>query len=214
WPQRGARGGAPSADRGDGPRSDRPPQRRPRRAFAQLHRGGTGERVPPGPRGLRARGPQALHRGVACGGCVARAAGRGERCGRYRTGPRPRRRRARGAPHRDPRGPQALHRGRCDGETLRMTALLVDLGNTRIKWARFDGERLSAPRAAAHSGWRAADYGRRLFGGKAPPGSMLVASVAGARLDRRPGAAARRAAVRARFVTAPPRPARATARYP
>src|SRR5205823_1800206 len=82
-------------------------------------------------------------------------------------------------------------------ETSRMTALLVDLGNTRIKWARFDGERLSAPGAAAHSAWRAADYGRRLFGGRAPPDSMLVASVAGARLDRVLAAAARRAGVRA-----------------
>jgi len=94
-----------------------------------------------------------------------------------------------------------------------MTALLVDLGNTRIKWARFDGERLSAPRAAAHSGWRAADYARRLFGGRAPPGSMLVASVAGGRLDRMLAAAARRAGVRARFVTVPRRAAGVTVGY-
>src|SRR5207253_626916 len=114
---------------------------------------------------------------------------------------------------RDPRGPQALHRRRRDGETSRMTALLVDLGNTRIKWARFDGERLSAPRAAAHSGWRAADYARRLFGGRAPPGSMLVASVAGGRLDRMLAAAARRAGVRARFVTVPRRAAGVTVGY-
>src|SRR5437879_8587277 len=88
-----------------------------------------------------------------------------------------------------------------------MTALLVDLGNTRIKWARFDGERLGAPRAAAHSGWRAADYRRRLFGGRAPPGSMLVESVAGARLHRMLAAAARRARERPRFVTVPRRAA-------
>ncbi len=94
-----------------------------------------------------------------------------------------------------------------------MTALLVDLGNTRIKWARFDGERLSAPRAAAHSAWRAADYGRRLFGGRVPPDSMLVASVAGARLDRVLAAAARRAGVRARFVTVPRRAAGVTVGY-
>jgi len=94
-----------------------------------------------------------------------------------------------------------------------MTALLVDLGNTRIKWARFDGERLSAPRAAAHSMWRAADYARRLFGGRAPPDSMLVASVAGARLDRMLAAAARRAGVRAQFVTVPRRAAGVTVGY-
>src|SRR5207253_505252 len=65
----------------------------------------------------------------------------------------------------------------------------------------------------AHSGWRAADYARRLFGGRAPAGSMLVASVAGGRLDRMLAAAARRAGVRARFVTVPRRAAGVTVGY-
>src|SRR5207244_12587754 len=76
-----------------------------------------------------------------------------------------------------------------------------------------DGDRLSAPRQTAQSAWRAADYGRRLFGGRAPPNSMLVASVAGARLDRVLAAAARRAGVRARFVTVPRRAAGVTVGY-
>lgn len=88
-----------------------------------------------------------------------------------------------------------------------MSALLVDLGNSRIKWARFDGERLGAVRAAAHGGWRAADYGRRLFGASSVPRTMLVASVAGARHDRMLAAAARRAGVPFRFVTVPRREA-------
>lgn len=94
-----------------------------------------------------------------------------------------------------------------------MAALLVDLGNTRIKWARFDGERLRGLRAAAHAGWRAADYGRRLFGTRAAPESMLVASVAGAHVDRMLAAAARRAGVTARFVWVSRRAAGVTVGY-
>ena len=94
-----------------------------------------------------------------------------------------------------------------------MAVLLVDLGNTRIKWARFDGERLTGLRAAAHAGWRAADYGRRLFGTRTAPESMLVASVAGAHVDRMLAAAARRAGVTARFVRVPRRAAGVTVGY-
>ncbi|HEX4647938.1 MAG TPA: type III pantothenate kinase [Steroidobacteraceae bacterium] len=94
-----------------------------------------------------------------------------------------------------------------------MAALLVDLGNTRIKWARFDGERLTDRHAAAHAGWRAADYARRLFGTGPAPDSVLVASVAGARLDRLLAAAARRGGVVARFVRVPRRGAGVTVGY-
>ena len=94
-----------------------------------------------------------------------------------------------------------------------MATLLVDMGNTRIKWARFDGERLTGLRAAAHAGWRAADYARRLFSARSAPDSVLVASVAGARLERRLAAAAQRAGVAARFVTVPRRAAGVTVGY-
>ena len=59
-----------------------------------------------------------------------------------------------------------------------MAVLLVDIGNTRIKWARFDGGRLGTARAAAHSAWRAGDYTRQLFGAARPLERMLIASVA------------------------------------
>ncbi len=84
-----------------------------------------------------------------------------------------------------------------------MTMLLVDIGNSRIKWARFDGTHLSRGRAAAHSAWRAADFARRLL---RPVGGLeqaLVASVAGAAADRRLAAAARERGVAARFVAVP-----------
>lgn len=44
-----------------------------------------------------------------------------------------------------------------------MTMLLVDLGNSRIKWARLAGRGPSKMRAAAHAGWRSEDFRRALF---------------------------------------------------
>ena len=94
-----------------------------------------------------------------------------------------------------------------------MGLLLVDVGNTRIKWARLEGERLGAPRAAAHSGWQAADYARRLLGTANRPERMLIASVAGRRVNRRLAAAARRAGVAARFIAVPHRAGGVTVGY-
>src|SRR5258708_2677569 len=96
----------------------------------------------------------------------------------------PRRRCTRGAAGGDRAGRAALHLGRCDGEAALMAVLLVDIGNTRIKWARFDGVRLGTARAAAHSAWRSGDYARRLFGAARPLECVVVASVAGSRVDR------------------------------
>jgi type III pantothenate kinase len=91
--------------------------------------------------------------------------------------------------------------------------LLVDIGNTRIKWARLDGGRLGRCHAAAHLSWRATDYARRLLAGRSPPQRMLVSSVAGERVNRTLAAAARRAGVRARFVTVPRRAGGVTVGY-
>ena len=85
-----------------------------------------------------------------------------------------------------------------------MTVLLVDIGNTRIKWAHVAGGRLNRVRAAAHAAWTAADYGGRLFAGRRPE-RMLVASVAGPKVTRALATAARRAGVSARFVRVPRR---------
>lgn len=86
-----------------------------------------------------------------------------------------------------------------------MAVLLVDIGNSRIKWARCADGRLGRRQAAAHSGWDAADYLRRLFGLKAPARRMLVSSVAGAGVNRTLARAARRAGVAAQFVKVPRR---------
>jgi type III pantothenate kinase len=59
-----------------------------------------------------------------------------------------------------------------------MRALLVDLGNSRIKWAWLADERLGKAHAAAYSGWRARDFARRVIGSRPDIDRILVASVA------------------------------------
>jgi len=80
--------------------------------------------------------------------------------------------------------------------------LLVDVGNTRIKWAALAGTRLGKGRAAVHSGWGPGDYAR-LFAAARAPERAVVASVAGAKVNRAFAAAARRTAVAVHFVTVP-----------
>jgi type III pantothenate kinase len=100
-----------------------------------------------------------------------------------------------------------------------MTVLLVDIGNSRVKWARLDDGRLGPRRAAAHLGWDAGDYERRLFGKargrdvRGPRHLVLVSSVAGPKVNRRLAAAARRAGARTRFVKVPRRGGGVTVGY-
>ena len=70
--------------------------------------------------------------------------------------------------------------------------LLVDIGNTRVKWAtQVDGQ-LSPQRAAGHAQWSAADWQRELFDGP-PIERVLAATVAGADSRLALEAAARKA---------------------
>jgi len=74
-----------------------------------------------------------------------------------------------------------------------VSILLVDIGNTRVKWARQTHGRLGRQRAAVHSGWAGDDFARHVIG--KTPGRLeriVVVSVAGARVDRGFAAAARR----------------------
>lgn len=93
------------------------------------------------------------------------------------------------------------------------TTLLVDIGNSRIKWALLDGTSLGKGRAAVHSGWRSGDYVRRLFTSARAPGRAVVASVAGPRVRRAFATAARRAGVAAHFVAVPRRAGGVTVGY-
>jgi type III pantothenate kinase len=42
--------------------------------------------------------------------------------------------------------------------------LLMDIGNTRVKWARLVDGKMGKQQAAANAGWTAADYARRVIG--------------------------------------------------
>jgi type III pantothenate kinase len=70
--------------------------------------------------------------------------------------------------------------------------LLVDVGNTRIKWARLHRGRLGRQHAAPYSRWRASDFSREIFAHCAGVTRIVVASVAGDAAAR----ALRRAALR------------------
>jgi type III pantothenate kinase len=59
-----------------------------------------------------------------------------------------------------------------------VSALLVDIGNSRIKWAVLEGERLGKAQAAEYSGWRAQDFARRVIGSRWDVERILVSNVA------------------------------------
>ena len=78
------------------------------------------------------------------------------------------------------------------------SVLLVDIGNTRIKWALWKAGRLGRARAGVYTGWSSDDFARHLFRqGRTPrergPARVIVASVAEGSVLRRLGAGARRA---------------------
>lgn len=89
-----------------------------------------------------------------------------------------------------------------------MSVLLVDIGNTRVKWATLVNERVGSMKAAAHKGWDGERIARQVFAAgsrgamkgkarsrRAGPKQLeriVVVSVAGARIDRAFAAEARR----------------------
>lgn len=94
-----------------------------------------------------------------------------------------------------------------------MSVLLIDAGNTRIKWARCADGDLGVVHAAAHARWGAADYSRRVVGSGGGLERILVASVAGPKLRGALARAARRAQVPIMFVTVPRRGGGVTVGY-
>ena len=56
--------------------------------------------------------------------------------------------------------------------------LLVDIGNSRVKWARLEPHGLGEQSAAAYAGWSVTDWREALFAG-APVVRVVAASVAG-----------------------------------
>ena len=76
-----------------------------------------------------------------------------------------------------------------------MILLLVDIGNTRVKWARLVDGRIGRQHAAANAGWDAGLYARRVIGRgwERGEGRIVVSSVAGAPVNELLVAAARQA---------------------
>jgi type III pantothenate kinase len=74
-----------------------------------------------------------------------------------------------------------------------MTVLLVDIGNTRVKWARLRGTRMGKQYAAANAGWGVEDYAQRVIGRSSE--RVIVSSVARPRVNKAFVAAAKRAGV-------------------
>lgn len=67
-----------------------------------------------------------------------------------------------------------------------MSVLLVDIGNTRLKWAVLRGEKLGRQKAIAHAGLTALQLKRQMFAKSRIRGvrRVIAVSVAGARLNR------------------------------
>ena len=94
-----------------------------------------------------------------------------------------------------------------------MAVLLIDIGNTRIKWARLDNGRLGVRHAAIHADWGVDDYARRVIGAARGVTRLFVASVAGKKVDRALAAASRRAGIQCEFVSVPRRAGGVTVGY-
>lgn len=67
---------------------------------------------------------------------------------------------------------------------MKRVQLLLDVGNTRLKWARCTAGRLGRMQAAATAGWGAADYRRALAGALRGVDAVHVVSVGGAAVER------------------------------
>lgn len=68
-----------------------------------------------------------------------------------------------------------------------MSILLVDIGNTRVKWTTLTRDRIGRQQAVAHEGWSGTDIARHLLGKSARAKRferVVIVSVAGAHIDR------------------------------
>jgi type III pantothenate kinase len=93
--------------------------------------------------------------------------------------------------------------------------LLVDIGNTRIKWAWWREGRVGPMRAAAHAGWSAARFAERVLAARRTRvARVVVASVAGGTVDRLFASAAKSALeIEPRFLESARSAAGVTTRY-
>jgi type III pantothenate kinase len=95
-----------------------------------------------------------------------------------------------------------------------VSVLLVDVGNTRIKWSVLRGDRLGRQKALAHAGITARDLKRQLFARIPGLTRVIAASVAGTRLNRMLAATCRReTGLACEFVASARNAAGLTTRY-
>ena len=95
-----------------------------------------------------------------------------------------------------------------------MSVLLVDIGNTRIKWSVLRGEKLGRQKALEHAGITARDLKRQLFVRTPGLTRVIAASVAGTRLNRMLAATCRReTGLACEFVASARNAAGLTTRY-
>jgi len=66
-------------------------------------------------------------------------------------------------------------------------SLLIDIGNSNLKWALYQGEELSATQSHPHRNISAQSLAQQCWGGIVPPVSVYIASVAEAELSRQLG---------------------------
>jgi type III pantothenate kinase len=57
--------------------------------------------------------------------------------------------------------------------------LLIDIGNTRIKWAALEGSRLATQSAAPYAGWNAANLREQMLAKLSKPARVFIANVGG-----------------------------------
>jgi type III pantothenate kinase len=86
-----------------------------------------------------------------------------------------------------------------------VSTLVIDAGNTRLKWALADEGALGPARAVAHAAATPAKSVQRLAAPMRASGDVLVASVAGPQLRAALTAVARAAGARIRFLRTPAR---------
>jgi type III pantothenate kinase len=71
-----------------------------------------------------------------------------------------------------------------------VSVLLIDIGNTRVKWARCDEGRIGRAHAARYAGWSSRDF-ERVIGAKPRWDRILISSVAGTEVNMALARAAR-----------------------
>lgn len=95
-----------------------------------------------------------------------------------------------------------------------MSVLLVDIGNTRIKWSVLRADRMGRQKALEHAGITARELKRQLFARTPRLSRVIVASVAGTRLNRMLAATCRReTGLKCEFVASARNAAGLTTRY-